>query len=202
MSKGVLLVVSAPSGCGKDAVIRALKESDFEFVKTVSDTTRDVREGEVNGVDYTFITREEFEKRIRDGYYLEYTVFSGNYYGTPKTEVEKRLNEGSCILMKIEVEGAGNIRRIMPDAVTVFLVPPSMEELERRLRNRGTETEESIQLRFAASKEELKRAPEYNYIVINDVLEDCVGDIRKIVEVEKLRYSNQKEFVDQLLANC
>ena len=202
MSKGILLVVSAPSGCGKDAVIKALKESDFEFVKTVSDTTRDIREDEINGIDYTFISREEFEKRINDGYYLEHTVYSGNYYGTPKSEVEKRLNEGSCILMKIEVEGAGNIRRIMPDAVTVFLGPPSMEELERRLRNRGTETEESIRLRYEASKEELKCAPEYNYVVVNDVLEDCVEDIRKIVEVEMLQYANRKEFVDELLNNC
>ncbi len=201
MSKGVLLVVSAPSGCGKDTVIEALKHSDFDFEKTVSATTRDMRDGEVDGVDYTFITKEAFLDRIEQGYFLEHTVYSGNYYGTPKTEVEKHLDKGACVLMKIEVEGAGNIRKIMPDAVTVFLVPPSMEELERRLRGRGTETEESFRERFATAKEELKRAPEYDYIVVNDIVENCVERIRNIVETEKLRYSNVKDFVDDLLNN-
>ncbi len=199
MSKGILLVVSAPSGCGKDTVIDALKKSDFDFQKTVSATTRNMRDGEIDGVDYSFITKELFLEKIENGYFLEHTIYSGNYYGTPKTEVEKHLSNGACVLMKIEVEGAGNIRKLMPEAVTVFLVPPSMEELERRLRGRGTETEESFQARFATAKKELKRAPEYDYIVVNDIVENCVERIRNIVETEKLRYSNAKDFVDELL---
>ena len=199
MNKGLLVVVSAPSGCGKDTVINALRESDFKFEKTVSDTTRVMREGEANGVDYTFIDETTFKNRIENGYYLEYTVYNGNFYGTPKSEVEKHLEKGECVLMKIEVEGAGNVRKLMPEAVSVFLVPPSMEELEKRLKGRGTETEDSFKKRFETAKEELARAPEYDYIVVNDEISKCVEKIRNIIETEGLRYCTMKNFVDDLL---
>lgn len=199
MNKGLLVVVSAPSGCGKDTVINALRESDFKFEKTVSDTTRVMREGEANGVDYTFIDEITFKNRIENGYYLEYTVYNGNFYGTPKSEVEKHLEKGECVLMKIEVEGAGNVRKLMPEAVSVFLVPPSMEELEKRLKGRGTETEESFKKRFETAKQELARAPEYDYIVVNDEISKCVEKIRNIIETEGLRYCAMKNFVDDLL---
>ena len=199
MNKGLLVVVSAPSGCGKDTVINALRESDFKFEKTISDTTRVMREGEANGVDYTFIDETTFKNRIENGYYLEYTVYNGNFYGTPKSEVEKHLEKGECVLMKIEVEGAGNVRKLMPEAVSVFLVPPSMEELEKRLKGRGTETEESFKKRFETAKEELARAPEYDYIVVNDEISKCVEKIRNIIETEGLRYCAMKNFVDDLL---
>lgn len=199
MNKGLLVVVSAPSGCGKDTVINALRESDFKFEKTVSDTTRVMREGEANGVDYTFIDETTFKNRIENGYYLEYTVYNGNFYGTPKSEVEKHLEKGECVLMKIEVEGAGNVRKLMPEAVSVFLVPPSMEELEKRLKGRGTETEDSLKKRFETAKEELARAPEYDYIVVNDEISKCVEKIRNIIETEGLRYCTMKNFVDDLL---
>ena len=199
MNKGLLVVVSAPSGCGKDTVINALRESDFKFEKTVSDTTRVMREGEANGVDYTFIDETTFKNRIENGYYLEYTVYNGNFYGTPKSEVEKHLEKGECVLMKIEVEGAGNVRKLMPEAVSVFLVPPSMEELEKRLKGRGTETEESFKKRFETAKQELARAPEYDYIVVNDEISKCVEKIRNIIETEGLRYCAMKNFVDDLL---
>lgn len=199
MNKGLLVVVSAPSGCGKDTVINALRESDFKFEKTISDTTRVMREGETNGVDYTFIDETTFKNRIENGYYLEYTVYNGNFYGTPKSEVEKHLDKGECVLMKIEVEGAGNVRKLMPEAVSVFLVPPSMEELEKRLRGRGTETEESFKKRFETAKQELARAPEYDYIVVNDEISKCVEKIRNIIETERLRYCAMKNFVDDLL---
>jgi len=199
MNKGLLVVVSAPSGCGKDTVINALRESDFKFEKTISDTTRVMREGETNGVDYTFIDETTFKNRIENGYYLEYTVYNGNFYGTPKSEVEKHLDKGECVLMKIEVEGAGNVRKLMPEAVSVFLVPPSMEELEKRLIGRGTETEESFKKRFETAKQELARAPEYDYIVVNDEISKCVEKIRNIIETEGLRYCAMKNFVDDLL---
>ena len=199
MNKGLLVVVSAPSGCGKDTVINALRESDFKFEKTVSDTTRVMREGEANGVDYTFIDEITFKNRIENGYYLEYTVYNGNFYGTPKSEVEKHLEKGECVLMKIEVEGAGNVRKLIPEAVSVFLVPPSMEELEKRLKGRGTETEESFKKRFETAKQELARAPEYDYIVVNDEISKCVEKIRNIIETEGLRYCAMKNFVDDLL---
>ncbi len=199
--KGLLVVVSAPSGCGKDRVITELRKTDFVFDKTVSNTTRAQREGEINGVDYTFVDKKIFEERIESGYFLEYTLFSDNYYGTPKEEVEKHLDKGGCILLKIEVEGASNVRKSMPEAVTIFLVPPSMEELERRLRERNTETEESLKKRLEVAKVELTRAPEYDYIVINDNLDDCVQQIRDIIECERTRYPFMKSFVDDLLNN-
>lgn len=199
--KGLLVVVSAPSGCGKDRVIKELRNTDFVFDKTVSNTTRPKREEETNGVDYTFIDKKTFEERIENGYFLEYTLYNDNYYGTPKEEVEKHLDKGSCILLKIEVEGAGNVRKSMPEAVTIFLVPPSMAELERRLRERNTESEESLQKRLETAKEELTRAPEYDYVVINDNIDDCVKQIRDIIECERARYPFMKSFIDNLLNN-
>ncbi len=195
---GLLVVVSAPSGCGKDTVIGFMRENGYEFEKTVSCTTRDIRPGETHGVDYWYITREDFEKRIEEGYFLEYNQYGTNLYGTPADQVEALLEKGGTILLKIEVNGAESVRKADLGAVTIFLVPPSMEELERRLRDRGTETEEDIQRRIALAKEELKRAPEFDYIVVNDKVEDCVDRIFEIIRVEKSKYSRMKTFVDKL----
>ncbi len=197
--KGMLVVLSGPSGSGKDTVLDKLKETDFVFDKTISATTRDIREGEIDGVDYYFIDKNTFEERIREDYFLEYTTYNDNYYGTPKSEVERLVDKGGCILLKIEVEGASNIRKAIPDALSIFIIPPSMEELERRLRGRGTETEESFQKRFMIAKEELERAPEYDYVVINDNLDLCVEQISQILNSEKLRYCRMEDVVKNIL---
>lgn len=199
--KGMLVVLSGPSGSGKDTVLEKLKQSDFVFDKTISATTRAIRDGEKDGVDYYFIDKTTFEQRIKEDYFLEYTVYNDNYYGTPKSEVERLVDKGGCILLKIEVEGAGNVRKAIPEALSIFIIPPSMEELERRLRGRGTETEESFQKRFETAKQELSRACEYDYVVINDNIDLCAEQIVKILESEKLRYSRMEDIVKNILNN-
>lgn len=197
--KGMLVVLSGPSGSGKDTVLEKLKEMDIVFDKTISATTRPMRDGETDGVDYYFIDKQTFEKRIEEGSFLEYTIYNDNYYGTPKSEVEKHIDKGGCILLKIEVEGAGNVRKAMPEALSVFIIPPSMAELESRLKGRGTETEESFQKRFQLAKEELSRAKEYDYVVINDDINLCAQQISDILKSEKLRYSRMENIVNNIL---
>lgn len=197
--KGMLVVLSGPSGSGKDTVLEKLKQTDFVFDKTVSATTRQIRDNEKDGVDYYFIDKNTFEKRIEEGYFLEYTLYSDNYYGTPKSEVEKHLDKGGCILLKIEVEGAGNVKKAIPEALSIFIIPPSMEELERRLRGRGTETEETFQKRFETAKQELSRACEYDYVVINDDVSLCAEQISRILESEKLKFCRMENIVNDIL---
>lgn len=199
--KGMLVVLSGPSGSGKDTVLEKLKECDISFDKTISATTRDMRDGEKDGVDYYFIDKNTFEGKIQNQEFLEYTIYNDNYYGTPKSEVERHIDKGGCILLKIEVEGAGNIRKAMPKALSIFIIPPSMEELERRLRGRGTETEESFQKRFETAKEELSRANEYDYVVINDNIDLCAEQIVQILKSEQLRYSRMENVVKNILGN-
>ena len=199
--KGMLVVLSGPSGSGKDTVLEKLKEMDIVFDKTISVTTRPMRDGETDGVDYYFVDKATFEKRIEEGSFLEYTLYNNNYYGTPKSEVEKHIDKGGCILLKIEVEGAGNVRKAMPEALSIFIIPPSMAELESRLRGRGTETEESFQNRFEAAKQELSRAKEYDYVVINDDISLCAQQISDILKSEKLRYTRMENVVNNILEN-
>ena len=164
--KGLMLVISGPAGSGKGTVNNHLLATG-DFVYSVSATTRDPRPGEINGKNYHFITREEFEKRIRSGDMLEYTEYCTNFYGTPKKEAEEVLASGKNLILEIEVEGAANVKAKYPDAVLILLLPPSFEIQEQRLRNRGTETEEKILLRLARTKEELKSVGIYDYIVYN-----------------------------------
>ena len=199
--KGMLVVLSGPSGSGKDTVLDKLRESNFSFDKTISATTRDMRDGEKDGVDYYFIDKNTFEERIKNDEFLEYTIYNDNYYGTPKSEVERLIEKGGCILLKIEVEGAGNVRKAIPGALSVFIIPPSLEELERRLRGRGTETEESFLKRFKIAKDELSRANEYDYVVINDDINICTEQIIRILESEKLCYCRMADFVENMLKN-
>lgn len=199
--KGMLVVLSGPSGSGKDTVLERLKEMGVVFDKTISATTRQIRDGEKDGVDYYFIDKATFEERIKKDFFLEYTIYNNNYYGTPKSEVEKHIDKGGCILLKIEVEGAGNIRKAMPEALSVFIIPPSMAELEKRLRGRGTETEENFMERFDAAKQELSRAKEYDYVVINDDVDLCAKQISQILESEKLKYCRMEGIVQNILEN-
>ncbi len=200
MNKGMLVVLSAPSGGGKDTVLGKIKEMGIVFDKTISATTRAIRDGEKDGVDYYFLSQSDFEEKIAKGEFLEYTNYNGNFYGTLKGEVENRVNKGGTVLLKIEVEGAANIRMAEPDCVSVFLIPPSMDELEKRLRNRGTETEDSFQRRFAIARQELARASEYDYVVVNDDLDLCAATVCNILEAEKTRYSRMAETVADILA--
>ena len=193
---GIPFVLSGPSGCGKGTIVKALlaKYADT-FALSVSATTRDPRVGEVDGVHYYFITKEEFEHRIEDQQILEYTSYCGNYYGTPKKELYERTVSGINVILEIEVEGAMNVRRLCPEAVLIYVLPPDAETLEARLRGRGTNTEEDIANRLATAREELRCLPDYDYIVINenDGAEAAAEEIVNIIAAEQHKVSRNLE---------
>ena len=167
MKRGVLVVISAPSGCGKDTVINELLKMDGGFCYSVSATTRKKREGEEDGVSYFFISKQEFEELIKDGGVIEYTVYCGEYYGTPKAYVERMLDSGKNVVLKIETEGMSNIKKLYPDAITFFILPPDMQTLKDRLTSRGTELPEVIEKRLRRAEEEMKCAPYYDHRIYN-----------------------------------
>jgi guanylate kinase len=186
MNKGLLIVVSAPAGCGKDSILEGAFKEHNNLHYSVSATTRTPRPGEEDGVHYFFKTREEFERLIGNNELLEHTEYAGNFYGTPREYIPKMLGAGKNVVLKIEVEGAENIKKIYPDCVRVFILPPSFEELERRLRKRGTETDETIKKRIGIAKIEMSFVKNYDYVIINASLEDAVGDFTAIVRAESL----------------
>ena len=186
--KGVLFVVSGPSGVGKGTINKRLFEEFGDRVAySVSATTREPREGEVNGREYFFISRQEFEKRVANNEFLEHAEYAGNCYGTPRDYVLSLLQRGVSVILEIDVQGAMQVKRRMPESVSVFILPPSFEELEHRLRGRGTETPEKIERRLAAAKAEMARAPEYDYQIVNDDLDAAYARLREIfiLETEK-----------------
>ena len=183
--RGLLIVLSGPSGVGKGTVRKALFEMpEQEFVYSVSMTTRAPRPGEVDGVDYYFVTREEFERQIAAGNLLEYAEFVGNYYGTPKDKVEEQLNKGKEVILEIEVNGAFQVREKCKDAVFIFLVPPTRKALYQRLKSRGTECEERILARIEKANKEFKLAHQYDYIVVNDEIYNAADRIMAIIRAE------------------
>lgn len=186
--KGVLFVYSGPSGVGKGTLKEKLfEEFDGEIAFSVSATTRAPRPGEVDGRDYFFITRQDFEERIANNDFLEHAEFAGNCYGTPKSYVVSLLEKGVNVMLEIEVQGAMQVRRSMPESVSIFVLPPSFEELERRLRDRGTETEEKVLARLATAKREIPLAQEYDYQVVNDDLDAAYAKLREIYLKETQR---------------
>lgn len=196
-NKGLLLVVSAPSGCGKGTILGEILKDD-SFYYSISATTRAPREGEQDGVNYHFITKEEFKQRIAQGGMLEYAQYCGNYYGTPKKEVEQMRDAGRDVILEIEVEGAMKVRALCPDAVFLFIAPPSVEELRRRLNKRGTEAAEVIEERVSQAARELSYADRYDYIIVNGELEKAIQDFRTVVRAEKLRTKNGNK-IDEVL---
>ena len=203
MEKGLLVVVSGPAGSGKGTVNKILLEHP-EYVFSVSATTRAPRPGEVDGVNYHYITVEEFERRIAADELLEYTKYCGNYYGTLKRETEAVLESGKNLILEIEVEGAMNVKRLCPDsAVLIMLLPPSYAVQEERLRGRGTETEDVIQKRLERTKEELEFLPQYDYVVYNHDgrAEDCAEEIRSIVCAEKRAIRRNPEAKQRFFGN-
>jgi len=199
--KGMLIVVSAPSGCGKGTLLAQVLKDD-NFYCSVSATTRSPREGEKDGVNYWFISPEEFRRRIDEGDMLEYAEYCGNYYGTMRSQVYKRLNEGRDVILEIEVQGAMNIRRSCPEAVLVFLLPPSLATLRHRLEKRGTEDEETISRRVGEAAREIFQAEKYDYIIVNDAIEDAVSDFLTVVRAEKLKTVNNNEKINEVLENA
>ena len=169
MKRGLLIILSGPSGVGKGTIRKYFEKDDrLNLAYSTSMTTRSPRQGEKDGVDYFFTTKEKFEEAIKNGELLEYAEFVGNYYGTPLNEVERLRNEGKNVLLEIEVQGATQVQKRCPDALSIFIIPPSMDELERRIRGRRSEPEEIIQQRLAKASHEMKMIPNYKYIVCND----------------------------------
>jgi guanylate kinase len=184
MTKGLLLVLSGPSGVGKGTLCARLRSMSPELVYSVSATTRKPREGEVDGVNYFFKSHEQFRAMIESGDLLEWAEYVGNYYGTPKSFVEETIERGKDIILEIDVQGAMQVKKHFPDAIFLFVLPPSLEELRSRIVGRGTETESSISSRMAAAAEELKLMEHYDYAVVNDVLETACNRVQSIIVAE------------------
>lgn len=187
--KGMLVVLSAPSGCGKDTVFNELKKRRGDVVKSVSATTRKPREGEIDGVNYYFKSEEEFKKLINKRGFLEFTVYNGCYYGTPIEGIDNMIESGKVCFLIIEVEGGQNIMRLRPDCVSIFLLPPSIEELKRRLVKRETNCDEDIKRRLELAEFELEYADLYKYKVVNDDLDIAVEKINDIIENELIAHN-------------
>lgn len=200
MSKGFLFVISGPAGTGKGTVCKEILKRNKDIVFSVSATTRKPRVGEVDGVNYFFIDKEKFEIMVENEEFLEYAYVHTNYYGTPKDFVLEKVNQGEIVLLEIDVQGAMQVKENFSEAVFVFLLPPTMEELKNRIVKRGTETEEDINRRFENAFKELDFVGKYDYFVINDVLEDAVNDIEVIIRAEKLRVKRHSDIKDRIIS--
>ena len=199
MKKGLLIVISGPSGAGKGTVYNEVLIRRPEIQRSISVTTRAPRKGEVDGVHYYFRTEEQYQKMIADGEFLETAAVYSNYYGTPKAPVYEKLAKGQDVMFEIDTLGAKQIKKMYPDAVTIFIIPPSFEILEKRLRDRGTDSEESIRRRLSCAKSELAKYKQFDYIVFNDDLETAIGKTLAIIEAEKSKISrNEAVIIDYL----
>ncbi len=191
-NKGLLIVLSGPSGAGKDTVCSAYLKRNPEAVLSISVTTRKPRVGEKEGVNYYFTDVQSFEKMIRENKFLEYARVYGNYYGTPKEYVEEKLVSGFDVLLEIDIQGALQVKEKFPEGVFIFIIPPSMDELKRRIVKRGTESAEAIYTRFQSAYKELNYLSQYNYVVVNDTVEEAVRRLEAIVLAEKCRVDRNK----------
>ena len=201
-NRGMLIVLSGPSGSGKGTIIKSLLQKRDDTVLSISVTTRAPRPGEEEGVHYFFRTREEFERLAEHRKLLEYAEYNGNYYGTPEEAIDRWVSEGKNVILEIEVQGAEKVMDYRADLVSIFITIPSMAELERRLRERATETEEMICGRMQVARRELTRAFRYDYVVLNDEVELAVERINTIIDAEKMRYSRMENTILEVLNNA
>lgn len=197
--KGLLLVISGPSGVGKGTICREYIKNHDDCALSVSATTRSPREGEIHGESYFFMTHDEFRKKIDEGGFLEHAVFCENYYGTPKDAVMQMLESGKNVILEIEVQGALQVRSHYPEAVFIFVIPPSLDELEERLRGRGTETDEVIAKRLDRAKAEFKYIDKYNYVLVNDTVAAATERLQAIITAEKCVMSRNYKSINEKL---
>ena len=191
---GQLIIISAPSGAGKGSVISGLLERDKKNLwLSVSTTSRQPRSNDIPGVTYNFVSKEEFEKLIEGDYFLEYTNYVGNYYGTPKQAIKEKLDQGIDVILEIEIEGAMNIKKLVPEALFIFIMPPSLKTLVTRLKNRKTDSKDKIIERFHTAYKEINEVTKYNYVVVNDELDDAIDKVESILKAEKCRVDRIEE---------
>ena len=197
--KGILAVVSGFSGAGKGTLMKALlSEHADQYALSISATTRGPREGEMDGREYFFKTKEQFEQMIEDGELIEHACYVGNYYGTPKSYVMEQLEAGKNVILEIEIQGALNVKKKFPDTLLLFVTPPSAQELEHRLRGRGTETDEVIRSRLKRAVEEAEFMDHYDYILVNDDLETCVQEMHELIQAQRNKTSQNQEFIAEM----
>ena len=205
--QGQLIVISGPSGAGKDTIVENVINNNSNIWLSVSATSRSIRKGEKEGVNYFYLTKEEFEERIENNYFLEYAKYADNYYGTPKEEIIKKLDKGIDVILVIEIEGAKKIKELVPESLFIFIMPPSEKELLKRLSGRKTEDKEKIIKRFNIAYQEMNEVTKYNYVVVNDNLTEAISKVEAIIKAEKCRVdrieemlvSNKEELIHEFL---
>ena len=205
--QGLLIVISAPSGAGKGTIISELLNKDNNLWLSISATSRPKRTNDIEGITYYFYDKEEFENKIKDDYFLEYALYAGNYYGTPKKYIQEHLDKGQDVILEIEIQGAMQIKKLIPEALFIFIMPPSLKELKKRLVGRGTDTKEKILERFKIAYQEMNEVTKYNYVVVNDDITEATDKILSIIKSEKCRVdrieevflNNEEEYMHEML---
>ena len=190
---GQVIVISSPSGGGKGTVIAELLKKQKNLWLSVSTTSRPQRANDIPGVTYNFVTKEDFEKKIKEDYFLEYTEYDGNYYGTPKEPIKEKLDQGIDVILEIEIEGASNIKKLLPESIFIFIMPPSIKTLVKRLKKRNTDSNDKLMERFHKTYKEINEVTKYNYVVINDDLEETVDKVASIIKAEKCSVNRIEE---------
>lgn len=206
---GLLIVISAPSGAGKGTIINKMLEKNNNLWLSVSETSRPMRANDIDGITYHFCTKEEFEEKIKDDYFLEYALYANNYYGTPKKYIQEHLSKGQDVILEIEIQGAMQIKKLIPEALFIFIMPPSLNELKKRLVGRGTDTKEKILERFKIAYQEMNNVTKYNYVVVNDEIDVAADKILSIIKAERCRVdriedvflNTEEEYMHEMLVD-
>lgn len=191
--KGMLIVISGPSGCGKDSVVKNLLTKNKNIWVSISCTSRDKRQNEEDGKDYYFVTKEEFEEKIKNNEMLEYAKYTNNYYGTPKKYIKEHLDKGEDVILIIEIQGALKIKEMLKETIFIFILPPSMDELRKRLVGRNTESIEKVEERFKTAYQEINEVKKYNYAIVNDEIDKAADKINSIIQAERCRIDRIEE---------